>query len=130
MGETTFQTWVGGRPESGSGINLEISLLPTNNTEIKMQKAYFRDNVAPIKLNTVNGKLIAKAVFVKTNLEKPDIISHSDSSKEVGNQPPKLKEKSPFKIAANECVISYLDGEKTKYFKIESIKEKEPLLYK
>jgi len=128
LGQATCQTWVGGRPESGSGINLEIPV--SNSPNEKMQQAYFREKVATVKLNTVDGKLVAKASFLNANADKPDIVMHSDGTKEVGNQPPKLQEKSPFEMADDECVISYLDGDKMKYFKIEGVKEKEPLIYK
>lgn len=128
LGEATCQTWVGGRPESGSGINFEVPVLA--NSDLKMQQAYFRGKVADINMKTVDGKLMAKASFMNTNLDKPDIIMHSDATKEVGNQAPKLQEKSPFEIEADECVISYLDGDKVKYFKIEGVKEKQALIYK
>jgi hypothetical protein len=29
-----------------------------------------------------------------------------------------------------KCVISYMDGDKVKYYKIEGVKEKKPLIYK
>ncbi|WP_394974374.1 hypothetical protein [uncultured Croceitalea sp.] len=130
MGQATCQSWVGGRPESGSGIKLEIPILLENTDNMKMQQAYFRGKMANIKVRSKDGKLVATANFLNKSLEKPDIIMHEDAKQEVGNQPPKLEEKFPFEISQDECVVSYLDGDKVKYFKIENIKEKKPLIYK
>jgi hypothetical protein len=130
IGQATCQSWVGGRPESGSGTKLEIPVLSENKEGMKMQQAFFRGNIADVKIKTEAGKQMAVANFRNNNLEKPDIIMHDDATKEVGNKPPKLQEDFPFEISANECVISYLDGDKLKYFKIEGVKEKKPLIYK
>ena len=130
MGQGTCQSWTGGRPETGSGMKLEIPVLSESMSSIKMQQAFFRGKVADISMNTMDGKLIATANFMNANSAKPDIVMHADAKKEVGNQPPKLQEKLPFEIGENECVISYIDGDKVKYYKIEGVKEKKPLIYK
>ncbi len=129
MGQATCQSWTGGRPESGSGIKLEIPVLSENMDNMKMQQAFFRGKIADINLESREGNWIATANFMKVNSEKQDIIMHEDAKQEVGNQPPKLQEKFPFEISADECVVSYIEGNRIKYFKIEGVKEKKPLLY-
>lgn len=130
IGEAICYTWVGGRPEAGSGLKLEIPLVSNDVTSIALQQAYFRGMVTDLKIVSKDGKNSANANFIRNNADKPDIISHGDATKEVGNQPPKLKDKFPFEITKDECIISYLDGDTVKYYKIEGVKEKEPLIYK
>jgi hypothetical protein len=130
MGQATCQSWTGGRHESSSGIKLEIPLLAEQMNDMKMQQAFFRGKVADLKLESREGEWVATANLMNRSIEKPDIIMHEDSKEEVGNQPPTLQEKFPFEISPNECVISYMDGDKVKYFKIEGVKEKKPLIYK
>lgn len=129
VGEATCQRWSGGRAESGSGILLQVPLLQDNMDEMKLQQAYFRGKIADVSLKSNDGSWFAEANFKNTNMGKPDMVMHADSKKEVGNAPPKLNEKIPFELQEDECVLSYLDGDKVKYFKLVGIKEKKPLIY-
>ncbi|WP_343486944.1 hypothetical protein [Allomuricauda sp. d1] len=128
VGNATCQSWLGGRAESGSGMKLEIPVtnIPATAT---LQKAYFRGKVATITLEEKEGQSYATANFSNKSIEKPDIIMHRDPKKEVGNQPPKLQEEIPFELDANECVVSYIEGDTVKYVKVSDIKEKKPLVY-
>ena len=128
-GEATCQQWAGGRAESGSGILLQIPLTNDNIGQRKLQQAYFRGKVADIKMKSNDGVWFAEANFRQSNTKKPDIVMHSDAKKEVGNQPPTMNKELPFELGENECVISYDEEGKTKYFKISDIKEKKPLIY-
>ncbi|NKI31160.1 hypothetical protein [Croceivirga thetidis] len=123
LGAPTCQAWVGGMPESGSGMLLTIPLADENLDAQKLQQAYFRGKVADIKIENTADGWMAKANFLNGKLEKPDITMDADAAKEVGNQPPSIPEKFPFELAENECVISFLDGETIKYFKLSDIKE-------
>ncbi len=128
-GAVTCQSWVGGRAESGSGIKLFIPLDAIKPGQVEFQKAYFRGKSSNIKLQEENNTTIAVANFVTTQMAKPDIVMHADPKKEVGNTPPTPKEKLPFEIGENECVLSYLDNGKLKYVKLEGIKEEKKKLY-
>lgn len=130
MGQATCQAWLGGRPETGSGMLLEIPLLGENIDETKLQQAFFRGKIADIKLESTDNGWVAKANFMKKGIDKPDMVMHSDSGKEVGNQPPPLKQEFPFELEKNQCVVSFLDGDTLKYFKIENIKEKKTKMFK
>ena len=79
--------------------------------------------------NTETG-WIATANFKNQNREKPDMVMHADSKKEVGNKPPMTKEKFPFELEADQCVLSFLDGDTVKYYKVKNIKEKKPKMFK
>lgn len=130
LGNATCQEWKGGRAESGSGLLLEVPLHNENLDQIKLQQAFFRGKIADVTTESGDKGWVAKANFRNPGMKKPDMVMDADAKKEVGNQPPSGKEKFPFELGANECVISYMDGETIKYFKIEGIKEKAPLLYK
>lgn len=43
---------------------------------------------------------------------------------EYGNKVPKLPEKPSFKLKENECVVSYKEEDKIKYFKIKNMIQK------
>lgn len=130
LGQATCQSWTGGRPESGSGILLEIPLMGENIDGMKMQQAFFRGMMTDVSIATKDGKQMAKANFRKPSPEDMDLTMHADPKEEVGNKPPKKKGKFPFELTQDECVLSYMDGETIKYFKIENVKEKKPLIYK
>lgn len=129
VGDASCQAWVGGRAESGSGTKLEIPISGGLSADMAMQQAFFRGKIAKIKVETKEGMTLATANFMNSNEDKPDMVMHADSTKEVGNQPPKLNKEFPFELQADECVISYIDGDKVRYTKINDIKEKKPLVY-
>ena len=47
----------------------------------------------------------------------------SDPREEYGNEI-ELEKEIPFKLEDNECVVSYMDGETIKYYKLSGVKEK------
>ncbi|UJH69008.1 hypothetical protein [Allomuricauda sp. SCSIO 65647] len=128
-GDATCQRWVGGRAESGSGMLLSIPITGKLSENAEIQKAYFRGKVADVNMKEKDGQWLAIANFIDQKGDKPDMIMHSDPKKEVGNQPPKLQEKFPFELEADECVMGYEEDGKMNYFKVAGIKEKKPLAY-
>lgn len=128
-GDANCQAWVGGRAESGSGTKLEIPITSALPGGVVMQQAFFRGKIAQLRIEDREGVTLATANFMDQNEDKPDMVMHADSTKEVGNQPPKLNKEFPFELQADECVISYVDGDKVRYTKIKDIKEKKPLVY-
>jgi len=130
MGDAICQSWTGGRAESGSGIRLNIEVLDDELGAIQLQQVYFRGKVANLKLETKADKRYASANFINKTGKKPDVIMDVDAKKEVGNQPPELDDEYPFELQASECVISYLEGKKLRYYKLEGIQEAKPLIYK
>lgn len=130
MGDATCQAWSGGRAETGSGLLLEIPILSENLDEMKLQQAFFRGKIADVKIENTEKGWVAKANFTNGNAGKPDMVMYADSKQEVGNQPPAVKEKFPFELEADQCVLSFLDGDTVKYYKVENIKEKKPKMFK
>lgn len=133
LGEASCQKWTGGRPETGSGLLLQIPIPDELPEGISFQEAYFRGRIADLKTENKDGERWVKANYLNANnFTKPDIVSDGDAIKEVGNQPPKRNKKNdfPFELEEGQAVISYIDGDTVKYLKIENIKEKDPAIYK
>lgn len=123
--EAVCQTWVGGREESGHGMEVTLSLEGLDQSAVRLQQLFFRGRVGDLSVSTTKDGMIGTCNFLE--LEK-DISMHSDPMKEVGNQPPRMKSKEelefPFELGANEAVISYAEGDSIKYFKISEVVEK------
>jgi hypothetical protein len=111
-----YQSWIAGIQGGGSGINL---YLPVQNKELKLDSAYFRGMIA--KVQSINLGYVS---YFKTALnQNEDIIISSELDAEYGNQLPEKKYEFPFILKENECVISFREDNKIKYFKIENLFE-------
>lgn len=123
--EAVCQTWVGGREEAGKGTEVTLNLKGISEAKVNLHQLYFRGRVADVALTKTDAGMLAVCSF--TDQEK-DITMHSDPMKEVGNQPPRMiseEEKNfPFKLNADEAVISYLEGDHMRYYKITGVIEK------
>jgi len=125
IGEVYFQKWIAGIQGGGSGINLFI---PTTKSSIKLDSVYFKDMVVKLE-STPNDGVLYIGRFKSEFNQKKDIIISSEPNAEFENPIPKIKRKSPFILKEDQCVISYKEGDKTRYFKIESIAEKHLVQY-
>ncbi|WP_114901998.1 hypothetical protein [Kordia sp. SMS9] len=121
------QVWTGGQPDSGSGINVHITIQNPNNKEIELQHFYFRGKKTTLEDNTKRTKGLYIARFIK--LAEKEIILHNDPKKEAQNEPPKLQAKFPFTLKDNEGVLSYEENGTLKYVKLKNIEEKLPNYY-
>ncbi|MEO9570982.1 MAG: hypothetical protein ABJH82_10150 [Polaribacter sp.] len=111
-----YHSWVGGVP-GVSGINVQIKL--KNKSAIAFNSLYFRKKSTKVEIKDAS-LLIAHYNTSKRN--KPDLILHSDSKKELKNKIPD-PDKFPFELKENEAVLSYQLGGKTRYIKIKDIKK-------
>ena len=128
FGTAYYQHWVAGVQGGGSGINLFIETEGTLKENIQLDSVYFRGMVAKFQVKPNNPSLFIGRFSLKAN-QKRDIIMSSKPKAEYGNESPKKKSKIPFDIKDNECVVSYKEGDKMKYFKIENVVEKQPQYY-
>jgi hypothetical protein len=87
---------------------------------VKFDSIYFSKSAEKLSTSKVKEKKIISANFSST--VKPDLILEENSTKELYNQFPAIK-KMPFELKQNEAIISYKRKDKTKYFKIKSIKK-------
>ncbi len=125
IGEVYFQKWIAGVEGGGSGVNIFIETL-SNDT--KLDSVYFQGQVAKLEVKPgTENEYIGR--FISDFNKKEDMVFSSDPNKEYGNKPPQLPVKIPFELNDDECVISYSENDKTKYFKLKNIKEKESINY-
>lgn len=118
------QSWVAGIEGGGSGLDIFI---PIKNKFFPLDSVYFRGKVT--KLEIAPDSLMFIGRFKMAFNQPKDIIMHKDPKKEIGNQMPEIPKKIPFDLKDDECVISYLDDEETKYFMVKNIVEKPILAY-
>ncbi len=83
--------------------------------EIKLEKLYFRNQTAAIKMISSQK---AEANFIK-----PDLILDANPEKEYGNQPP-IPQKQQFQLNSNEAVLEFTQSGKIKHYKFMNITEK------
>jgi hypothetical protein len=119
--EVYYKEWANPARYTGSGLNLYISLT-SNTSNIEVDSVYFRKK--QVKLEHIKeGLFVGK---FKTNKNSPnDIIMSSDPKEEYGNTSPKIEKPFPFELQDNECVISYKERGKTKYFKLSNINKRQ-----
>ncbi len=125
IGEVYFQKWIAGIQGGGSGINLFI---PTTKSSIKLDSVYFRDKGVKLE-SRANDEVLYIGRFKSEFNQRKDMIISSEPNAEFENPVPRIKQKIPFKLKDDQCVISYKEGDKTRYFKIESIAEKRLVQY-
>lgn len=126
FGEVYCESWVAGVQGGGSGINIFI---PVSDTSIKLDSVYFRGQAEKLSTKPQNKQLFIGYFKTEANTQKGDIIMSGNPNEEVGNQMPKLPKKIPFELKDSECVITYKEGETTKYYKIENVVEKQAIAY-
>jgi hypothetical protein len=125
FGEVYFQRWNAGIQDGGSGINLFI---PVTDTNVVLDSVYFRGKSAKLETKPTDTSLYVGRFKTEFNQPK-DIVMSSNPLDEYNNPLPIQKERMPFTLKDSECVLSYKDGQTTKYFKIENIIEKEAINY-
>lgn len=125
FGDVYCQSWVAGIKGGGSGINIFISINEDIPEGLMLDSVYFRGKAAKLEVKPNDKTLYIGRFKTGFNVMKQDIVMSSDSKEEYGNQLPKIETKIPFDLKDNECVVSYKKGDKTQYYKIENIIEKQ-----
>ncbi|WP_100613732.1 hypothetical protein [Confluentibacter citreus] len=115
IGEAYYQA-------SNSDIHVYISI-KSNPNNILLDSVYFKGKQA--KLEHENNLFVGR--FKSSIIQKQDIIMSNEPYAEYGNKTPKLPEKLPFELKESECVVSYIDDNSIKYFKIKNVVQKELL---
>ncbi|PRP67678.1 hypothetical protein [Nonlabens agnitus] len=111
------QSWTGGIPGSGSGINL---FLPLDTTVMQqMEAVYFKGMITQtFDIKDPNGYIIAR---FKTDFNnKPDMNMNLEYEEEYGNKPP-ANQKFPFELEDSEAVVKFSRDGKTTYTLITGI---------
>ena len=94
--------------------------------KIELDSIYFQGNAA--KLEFKNESLVVGRVITDLN-KKKDIIMSNEPYAEYGNQVNKPSLKQWPTLKNNQCVISYKEGSKIKYFMIDNMSKKPLLAY-
>jgi len=111
-----FEKWAALKENGGSGINIYFpGLINKNNYTLK--QVYFRGMIGEIH----SGKA---SYFANLKQQSYELIMTNKENGEYGNTLPNNPKDFPFKLADNECIISYLDNDIMKYVKIDKITEK------
>jgi len=124
------QTWVGGMEQTGHGTEVTLDLDALPGAQITLVEMYFRGRVGDLKMATTPDGIKATCNFIE---QPKEIAMHSDPAKEVGNQPPRVRSekeiKFPFELAPNEAVVSYMENNSIKYFKVVNVVDKPGRVY-
>ena len=123
FGEVYYQKRAQAVKDLESMFTLFIPVIGENKNNIELDSVYFKGRSAKIMVtnkdpNTFYGK------FVITSKKAKDIILSSDMKEEHENKVTMDNPKIPFELLPNECVISYKQEGKIKYYKISNVKEK------
>lgn len=112
----TYENWTGGVP-GVSGTNVKIYY--SSDTEIKFHQIYYANKIVTLEVKkTLDSKVLVG--YFNTSTNKKELILHSNSTKEIKNSLPEIKE-FPFQLKENQAVISYYVGKKINYFKIKNL---------
>ena len=126
FGSTYYQHWVAGVQGGGSGINLFIPTEGISKETIELDSVYFRGKASKLEFKPNNPTLFIGR-FATSGNQRKDVIMSNKPGAEYGNEVPKKTTEIPFELKENECVVSYKEGDKTKYFKIENLVKKQPM---
>ena len=117
--EATYTNITGGMPGNNS---VDLKIFFSAEKEVSFEQLYFINRITKAIIETKEGiRYIVGRYNTSAKNSKYDLELHGDSQKEYGNQPP--QEVFPFELKNNEAVLSYKEGNQTKYVKIENIKE-------
>lgn len=117
LGDIFFQKWVAGVQGGGSGYHLYVPV-KENKKHVVFDSAFFRG----LKAKLDHSKMGYIASF-KTDLnQKPDMSMSGNGLDEYGNI-------FSHKLEKNECVLSYIEKNQVKYYRVENLIEKQAEYY-
>lgn len=121
-----YTTWVGGTKGAGSGLNLYLPVIETEDIEIELDSVYFRGKRAKLQTKPQEENLYIGYFRTSDNSQKaPDLVMSSDPTEEYGNQPPEIIQDFPFDLKENEAVISFRKNGKKGYYKVDVVEKKD-----
>lgn len=124
IGQVYCQSWVAGVEGGGSGLDIYI---PVTDTELALDSVYFRGKAAKLEFKKEAMMFVGR--YPSEFNKKKDMVMSQDPKEEYGNEMPVIDKPIPFELQENECVISLIEADKTKYFKITDVVEKQALAY-
>lgn len=129
VSDPTVQATAAGREAGGATSELSFRFTAEDPGAVTLDSLYFRGRVLIPVLTEAETGVVVSASYALIGLEKPDLVMHADSLREVGNQPPAPmpgQKAFPFELERNQAVLSFRLGTDpaTRYFRIENIADK------
>lgn len=120
LGAAYGQKWsVEDRP-AAQGYEVVITILSLTEDEASLKNLYYQGKMAPVQIKLMDIGTVAVAEFGA-------ISSGKDSAVTL---PSKTEENVfPFELSETQAVISYVQNRKVRYYKIDGIQRKLPVIY-
>ena len=125
FGDVYYQVLTAGVQGGGSGLNIFIQV---RDNSVVFDSVFFREQGTKLVVSPQENGLYIGRFQTETNQAKTIILS-SDPKEEYANKMPEKKEKIPFQLNDDECVVSYKIESQVLYYKISNVVQKEPLNY-
>ena len=110
-------TNVFGGLSGNNSIDLRLGFSSSKNIEFK--QLFYLHKKAKVVIEIKGG---VKYIVARYNTSpESNLVMHGNSKEEYGNSPP--EDHFPFVLKENEAVLSYKEGEKIKFVKIEKIRQ-------
>lgn len=106
---------------TSEGIKLVIPVSAIQDQQISIDGVYFHGMKSKLVQDPENPNLFTANFRIGTS----DMVMSEDPKDEYGNKPPQMPEKSPFDIKNDEAIVVFTQNNKTKYYKLAGIVEKE-----
>lgn len=104
-----------------SSVQLFIPVKTLQTNRVSLDSVYFRGMSAPLEQDDLTPGMYS----ARFNTGKPDLIMSSDTREEYANKMPVKAGKSPFSLEEDEAILVFSQNNKTKYYKITGIRERE-----
>jgi hypothetical protein len=111
---SSYQDWVN-EQSTAHGVKVFVKI---NTSKIQLDSMYFRNMKTALVYDDKSDKYTG---HFNIQNSKNDLILHSDSTKEFGNQVPDISQKIPFKLEDNEAVVSYIFKDEKCFYKISNL---------
>lgn len=130
--KATRQVWLGGRPETGSGIYYNIYLIPNRNSQkIKIDSVWINNKSFDSKNFIVKNKITKEFKKRDTLVLKFEEYKSGKYNKRIFDETSDTVTKiytPPIKYSG-EALLRYYSKAKAKYLIIEKFQELEPIAY-
>ncbi len=104
-----------------SSVQLFIPVKTIQTNRVSLDSVYFRGRSAVLEPDAITPGMFS----ARFNTGKPDLIMSSDTREEYANKMPVKAVKTPFSLDDDEAILVFTQNNKTKYYKITGIRERE-----
>ncbi|TDN87381.1 hypothetical protein DET49_11271 [Salegentibacter sp. 24] len=103
-----------------NGLDLHIPVAAIQDNRINLKSVYFRGMKSPLIQDSEQTNLFTANFSTANGMH----IMSSDPTEENKNRVPQKAEKVPFEIEDDEAILVFSQNDKTKYYKLTGIEEK------